>query len=502
VDWCDESGLGVTVDLAGLELTLERTEAGEFVAVGWPESPLAGELGTPALPVVRRLFAVPRDATADLEVRAGPATVIDLAAAGFTAPLIPMQGPIPMTPGAREAAPFHYDERAYAADELLPADRAAITALGIVRGWQLYLLEVRPVAYNAAGGTLAVWPHIEVVIRFEGGEASGLGLTAPLKGVLLNPPQYSARTGRGLGNYLIVTAPTYAGSAPLTQFADAKTAEGFDVMTYSVPSGTNRSAIKSYIEDLWGTADAPDYILLVGDTDGSSSTSVTIPHWVGGGDSSANTDLPYACMDGGDDWYPDIAIGRFSVRLVSELQDVVEKTLYVAGGVYDDPAYVLRATFIASQDVMSGDEATHEWVISTYMDPYGYESNRVYYRDGAGTEDVRDAFNAGCIYGVYYGHAYNDQWQGPIFGHSDVLSLTNAGMYPFVLSLTCITGDYAHSTNEPCFMERWLRVPDKGAVVAYGASRERCTASWRTMARRIPPAAITWRCSTCWETRR
>jgi hypothetical protein len=177
-------------------------------------------------------------------------------------------------------------------------------------------------------------------------------------------------------------------------------------------------------------------------------------------------------MDGGDDWYPDIAIGRFSVRTIGELQTIVDKTLYVASGVYDDPSYVLRATFIACQDPQSGDEATHEWVINTYMDPYGYESTRVYYRDGARTEEVSDAFNAGCIYGIYYGHAWSDQWQGPIFTHSDVQALTNGGMYPFLLSLTCNVGDYAHSTYEPCFMERWVRIPDKGAAVAYGASRE------------------------------
>ena len=72
---------------------------------------------------------------------------------------------------------------------------------------------------------------------------------------------------------------------------------------YSVPAGTSRTAIKSYIQGLWGGPDAPDYLLLVGDTDGSSSTSNTIPHWSGAASGTA-TDLPYACMDAGDDWYP------------------------------------------------------------------------------------------------------------------------------------------------------------------------------------------------------
>ena len=84
-------------------------------------------------------------------------------------------------------------------------------------------------------------------------------------------------SGDRSGNYLIVAAESYVGSAPLTEFADAKTAQGFDVMVYSVPAGTSRTTIKNHILDLWGTEDAPDYILLVGDTDGANSTSTTIP---------------------------------------------------------------------------------------------------------------------------------------------------------------------------------------------------------------------------------
>ena len=42
------------------------------------------------------------------------------------------------------------------------------------------------------------------------------------------------------GNYLILTPPDYAGSAPLNQFVAAKTALGFTVSTHTVASGTSR----------------------------------------------------------------------------------------------------------------------------------------------------------------------------------------------------------------------------------------------------------------------
>ena len=171
------------------------------------------------------------------------------------------------------------------------------------------------------------------------------------------------RDGRPQHNYLIIAASGYAGSAPLTQFVNAKAALGYSVTTYSVPAGTSNTAIKSYIQDLWGTPDSPKYILLVGDTDGSSSTSTTIPHWTGGGSKAAPTDLPYGCMDAGDDWHAEISVGRFSVRSVSTLADVVEKSLFVEAGNFPDPDYVKRGAFLANPSTQGMAEPTHDWVI-------------------------------------------------------------------------------------------------------------------------------------------
>jgi hypothetical protein len=463
VNSCDKSGLSATLEIAGLELDLSKTVGGEFTLVTWPEAPLAGALGAPALPVVRRLFVAPQGAGVALEVKAGQPVAVDLAAAGFFAPVMPVQAPIPMTPGALEQALFHYDEAAYAADELLPAERATITELGIVRGWQLYLLEVRPVAYNPLRGELLVWPRIDVSVSFDSGcgEAGGRELTAPLRSVVLNPPQVAGRTGRGAANYLIVAASSYVGSAPLTQFVDAKTAQGFNVMTYSVPSGTSRTTIKNYIQSLWGTEDAPEYVLLVGDTDGSNSTTTTIPHWVGGGASSAATDLPYGCMDGSGDWYPDIAVGRFSVRSTSVLQAVVDKSLFVEAGNYPDPDYVKRAAFLATNDMSSGGEETHDLVIEDYMAPAEFVCTRIYARLGGGTQDIANAVNNGCLFTTYFGHSSSGGWWTPAFDQGDVQSLANAGRYGNILSFSCNVGNYSVSE---CFGETWQRVSNRGAA--------------------------------------
>lgn len=277
----------------------------------------------------------------------------------------------------------------------------------------------------------------------------------------------SRPAGERAGNYLIVTASTYNNSTPLNQFVAAKGAQGFNVRVHSVASGTGRDAIRAYIQSLWGTPNAPDYVLLVGDTDGSTSTATTIPHFTGGGSKHAPTDLPYACMDAGDDWYPNLAVGRFSVRSTTTLQDVVNKSLTVENGNFSDPDYVKRIALLASNDMDSGAEETHNWVIENYLEPAEYEDVKIYARLGGDTEDVTNAINDGCIMAVYFGHSSSSGWWAPSFSQSNVQSLSNSGLYGLVFGFSCNTA--AYDTTE-CYGETWQRVSNRGAAAYLSAS--------------------------------
>ena len=269
------------------------------------------------------------------------------------------------------------------------------------------------------------------------------------------------------GNYLIVTASDYAGSAPLNQFIAAKTAMGLSVSTYIAAPGTSRETIKGYIQSLSGTPAAPKFLLIVGDTDGSTATANTIPHWTGGGSRHATTDLPYACMGGPSDWYPDMCLGRFSVRNVSQLQAVVNKSLFVETGSYPDPDYVKRAAFLATDDFTAQAPQTHDWVISTYLNPAEFTATRIYASSGGGTADISAAVNAGSLFVVYLGHSGSSGWSSPSFSQSHVNALVNQGLYGLVIGWSCNT---AHYSYDECFGETWLRAANKGAAAYLSAS--------------------------------
>jgi hypothetical protein len=457
----DETGLHVAVSTLGLSVGVRQTKGGDFVAVSWGDSPMAGRIGTPALPVIRELFIAPPGAIVTVGAQAGTPVVIDADALDLPLRVIPIQAPVPKIPGAAENAPFDYDPAAYAVDAFGPDERATVTELGLARGQRLLLLEVRPVAYNPVAQELLLWPTISVSVAFSGGKelTHDLSPLPGLNGIVLNPdPDVDFQ--RGAGNYLIVVAAAY--ESGIAGFTAAKQAQGFDVMTHVVSPGTSKTVIKSYIRSLWDTPDKPAYVLLVGDTD-------TIPHWTGGGFGSPATDLPYACMDGDEDWYPDIALGRFPVRSPSQLQAIVDKTLYYEDGPLSDPDYVMRAAFMAGTDNYQITEGTHNYVIDTWLEPNDYQCDRLYMVTyGATTEDVRDSFNDGRFYGIYSGHGGTTSWiDGPPFSQSDVTTLTNQNMYAFICSFACDTGNFADSE---CFMETWVRAPGKAGVCSWGSS--------------------------------
>ncbi len=456
----DDSGIDVAIAIPGIAFSAEKTKGGEFVNVDWTEAPLTGEVGTPGLPVVRRLFVVPNGMTATLEVFTGESLVIDADVTGIALPVKPVQPPIPKLPGARENAVFVMDAASYAAGANMLPERAVIQDLGIVRGQHLMLLEVRPVDYTPAANVLTFWPDLQVEINFEGeaAPASALSAMPGLNRIVLNPQQAQGGT-RGDGNYLIITGTNF--ETDIAGFAAAKAAQGFTVTTHAVSPGTSSSTIKSYIQGLWGTADAPEYVLLVGDTE-------TIPAWTGSGTGSPDTDIQYGCMDGSSDWYPDIAIGRFPVDNATELQTIVDKTLYYENGPLADPTYKKRAVFMASVDNYSISEGTHNYVINTHLDPNGFVSDKLYQVTyGADTDDVINSFNDGRFFGVYSGHGGTYSWgDGPPLSQTQVRDLTNANMYAFICSFACITGTY---TVDECFMETWV-LTDNGAVTACGSS--------------------------------
>jgi len=231
----------------------------------------------------------------------------------------------------------------------------------------------------------------------------------------------------------------------------------------------SNTAVKDYIQDAYDTWPTPPaYVLLVGDTD-------TMAGWnsVSAGEI---TDLYYATMDGSSDWHPDIGRGRFPVRSPEQTTIMVDKYLaYAALTGQED--WLKWASFPATCDQYQVAEGTHNYVINTHTGPNGYTgtfpNNPEYGGDklycithGATGSDIQNAVNQGRWVVIYSGHGSHTGWEMG-YGQDDVQSLTNYGMFPFVASHACITGDFS---LVEVYGETWVLQENKAALAFWGSS--------------------------------
>ena len=386
------------------------------------------------------------------------ASIVSAETLGVVHPLAPAQPSAEKT-DTGDVAGFCYDASAYALDAF-SSEPVRVSEAGVKDGMRYVSIEIAPISYNPVQGTFAVYDTLRFTLSLTSMElpasAKSEGIT-PLESV---PPAAGAESGEG--RFLVVAHEDLVGTQTMTDYVAHKTALGWTVdLVSTAETGSTNTEIRAYIQARYlDSATRPEAVLLVGDTD-------RIPAFTGSGTRYPSTDLYYGCMDAGDDWVPELPVGRFSVENVSQLADIVEKT--IAYETSPGGAWTNKAAFIATSDTGFYDvaEGTHDWVIDTYMDPLGYTSDTLYaISNNATTGDLKEAFDDGRVMGVYSGHGGEHSWVGPFFSDTDVEEIQNTEAYPFILSFACVTGQY---TLDECFAETWLREPN-GAINVFASS--------------------------------
>lgn len=472
-----ESGaerLVLRIETPGVLRESEEHDGDLFFRLTVPGSGASGEVGEALLPAVREFIELPYGARPELTVVSADYRRAPLVSLGMPGELLPAQPPVEKVPGALEAARFVRSADYYGSDAFGPTHAASVGEPATMRGHRFAQLEVFPVRYNPATSEIEYASSIVVQIDFVGGDIARTRDVSErysneyadrlADDMFVNADAFVSRYDVPLpAGYLIVTPDIFYDEVlPLAGWKEQKGYHTTVVRTSDIPGGNTKENIQAYIQDAYDTWTVPPtFVLLVGDTG-------YIDYWVGVGTNNPATDLYYVTMDGSEDWVPDIWIGRFSCTTEAQVTNLVDKTVdYETWNLSSGTAWTKKAVFMASTDNYTVTEGTHNYVISTYLDPRGYASDKLYYNKGATTQDVRDAFNDGRALGIYSGHGAVTYWaDGPPFYASDVNGLTNTDMLPLVHSYSCLTGEY----ESACFAETWINATDKGAVVFWGSS--------------------------------
>ncbi|MGE5168493.1 MAG: C25 family cysteine peptidase [Deltaproteobacteria bacterium] len=175
---------------------------------------------------------------------------------------------------------------------------------------------------------------------------------------------------------------------------------------------------------------------------------------------------------------PQLAVGRFPVVEPAEVTAIVDKTIAYLEHRHTG-AWQRDVTLISTSEVASfkGDSDK----IAADLERRGFVVDNVYTafeeKDHARYQDARKILkhdlDKGNVLVHFLGHGGQFIWRvgpiGDLFTLDDVDALTNAGMYPMVLSMTCFSAPFDHPT-EDSIGERFLRDPGKGAIAFFGAS--------------------------------
>jgi len=424
--------------------------------------------GAPDLPHVARSVVIPDDGVMAVRVLDGVYEEL----AGWA--VAPSKGNLLRTVDPA-TVPYQFGP-AYATDAFFPAETAVLSEPFIMRDVRGVTVDVRPVQYNPASGTLRVYRAltVEVVRVAAGGENVLVRPAAPQR---LSRAFYDIYTSRFLnyrsemdyppvgetGSMLIICHDPWIPN--MQPFVAHKNSIGIPTTIVGVSTiGNNATSIKNYIQNVYN-AGGLAFVLLVGD-----AAQVATPTASGG-----SSDPSYSKLAGNDNW-PDIIVGRFSAETAAQVDLLVKKSVE-----YEQNQATLKDWFWRGMGVASnegagiGDEGQADHVhieeIRTWLLARGYTHVDAIYAPTATKAMVTNGLNAGRGIINYCGHGSSTSWVTTGFNNSDVAALTNYNMLPFIFSVACVNGQFASTT---CFAEAWIRAEKNGqptgAVAMYASS--------------------------------
>lgn len=479
------------IDLGQLEVSL-RTQWGYDIAelddCGFVSAP-----GQPMLPLLQVRIAVPEgmDATA-VEVL-GTRTVN----LGGIYDLMPAQPAVPCS----QLGPHPWigqNAAIYALDQPWPAQPARLLGRPDLAGQAMAVVEIFPLDYLPAEGTLRVHEAIELAVSLEPGGARGDALAANataaeiaeiernLRAQVVNPEQVSTSTwastpllpgivlSRGVepGNYDFVIISPYSFQTTFQELADWKTRRGLRTAIVTTSwiygdggySGTNVEKIRAFVMDAHATWGATSF-LLGGDTN-------EVPcHWRMIDDNIPN-DSYYADYD--DDWVTEVDVGRVPARYTSYVYTFVQKVLSYEK--YPPMTDFGKLAIFLGFD-LDGDTPAEEvkiFIDGAYM-PGDWTVESEYDSEaGLHKEDAVAYINAGFNLLNHIDHSDTGSMGVGSTNHDQYLGLgnasgfTNGGRIGTVYSTGCWANNFE---DYQCIGEAWVQNSTGGAIAFIGNSR-------------------------------
>lgn len=440
----DYQGMGVVFNLPGFyRETIEIEGEGTWERITFPGQGYLGELGVPALPIIRRTFSIPE--ITDLKVKIESVKSVD-----FTGkPVEPQQSLLLETENTLKD--FVKDEDRYKKDEFFPGNWAVVKNAGVKGGVQLATVEIYPIQHNPVSGALRVAEEITLTVEF-----SGAGTDDPVfSSQIISPPmkrtfqqkllnrQFTSFTAVDLDcgiDYLIIADPNLYNSPSLQYLKNYHESQGLSVEIEDVSTiGTTADQIKAFIQAEYDSATPPDldYVLLVGD--------VSVIPFKQSAYNGRDSDIWYAWLDGGD-MFGDVGLGRFPAINETQLARMVSKSLNHHTNA-SPGAWQNDVCLVAHKEQYPGKyTACKNNIYNEQYTLYPPNLDTMYGGDSAAmwsNADLSNAIEEGRAVINYRGHGDTQIfWMWNLYNQSysvtDVQALSNGLKTPIIFSIACL----------------------------------------------------------------
>lgn len=360
-----------------------------------------------------------------------------------------------------------------------PQELVELESAGQMRDFHLARLTLYPVQYDYDQQILKVHHSLAITAHHSGGDISPSDnyiseAFYPIYDAVLTNSSLLDDINLRRGAYWFIVQDDF--STSITPLVEWKKAKGFDVRVYLLSDiGHNPSytVIRSFLSQEYNSAEIkPDYICLVGDVTmpaghpGLATRTYSNPFGFG----TIDSDNYYTFLEG-NDYFPELFIGRIAVDYESELGNYINKHFgYERNPYMDETDWYHQATVIGLKlysywldDTLYTPRMTKLWCREMMMNHGHTDVDTFFATDyySPPAYQITNSISRGVTYVNYRGYGDPDGWTIPWYTSSNLYQINNGPKYGVMHSIVCGTGDYS-DYSDVCFGETWIRLSNKG----------------------------------------
>jgi len=467
----DNSSSVFKIDISGFDLKNINANGQEYQVVDLLAESFVTKTGMPALPYIAKTFAIPDIAGVSFEI--------------LESDEIQTFDNINLAP-ARESwqegdaeTPYIENALAYSSNDIFPNNFVEVDPPAIFRDLRIARVSVFPVRYNPAKKELQFTTSITVRINYGAGEVIN-PKTTPKRDIA---PSYGQLYRSFIFNYQNVLDEIYGGREnghelmlcimpddfydSFQNYAQWKRESGIDIrITKFSDINANSSdpdIIRDHIADAYLNWEVPPtYALLIGDEE-------IIPTYYSSGYLAENI---YVEIEG-DDFFPDVMLGRFTNQSDYVMQVMTNKFIKYEKTPYTANTDWFKRGICCSNNAYASQVATKRYAAERMREDGGFAVDTMMSDPGCtySVSDVVNAINEGRSYLNYRGEGWTTGWWASCtpMSNSHAQNLANGQKLTFVTSIGCGVSMFASGES---FGEVWIEQgsisQSRGAVAFIG----------------------------------